>query len=76
MKPDPRDFHVDPGDKIELRKWPTIAKPFCETKIQYRKLLKEHIERLAYRLLDPANVSSVMRKPTAPPAALGTVSVV
>ena len=47
MKINARDFRVEPEKKVELRKWPTIVKPFCETKKQYRKLLEDHIERLA-----------------------------
>jgi PPK2 family polyphosphate:nucleotide phosphotransferase len=47
MKIDSKDFRVDPGDKIELRKWPTIVKPFCKSKKRYKKLLDEHVEELS-----------------------------
>jgi len=47
MKINASDFRVEPEKQVELRKWPTIVKPFCETKKQYRKLLEEHIERLS-----------------------------
>jgi len=47
MKIDSKDFRVDPGDKIELRKWPTIVKPFCKSKKRYKKLLDKHIEELS-----------------------------
>ena len=46
MKIDSKDFRVDPGDKINLRKWPTIVKPFCTSKKRYQKLLAEHVEEL------------------------------
>ena len=46
MKIDSKDFRVDPGDKIELREWPTIVKPFCKSKKKYQKLLAEHVEEL------------------------------
>ena len=47
MKIDSRDFRVNPGDKIELRKWPTIVKPYCKSKKRYQKLLDAHIEELS-----------------------------
>jgi PPK2 family polyphosphate:nucleotide phosphotransferase len=47
MKIDSKDFRVDPGDKIELRKWPTIVKPFCKSKKRYKKLLDAHVEELS-----------------------------
>jgi PPK2 family polyphosphate:nucleotide phosphotransferase len=46
MKIHSKDFRVDPGDKIELRNWPTIVKPFCKSKKRYQKLLAEHVEEL------------------------------
>jgi PPK2 family polyphosphate:nucleotide phosphotransferase len=47
MKIDAKDFRVDPGGKVELRKWPTIVKPFCKSKKRYKKLLDKHIEELS-----------------------------
>jgi PPK2 family polyphosphate:nucleotide phosphotransferase len=47
MKIDSKDFRVRPGKKVELRKWPTIVKPFCESKKAYQKLLGEHVEKLS-----------------------------
>jgi PPK2 family polyphosphate:nucleotide phosphotransferase len=47
MKIDSKDFRVRPGKKVELRKWPTIVKPFCESKKQYQELLEKHIEELS-----------------------------
>ena len=47
MKINSNDFRVDPGGKIELRKWPTIVKPYCKSKKRYQKLLNAHIEELS-----------------------------
>ena len=47
MKIDSKDFLVRPGKKVELRKWPTIVKPFCESKEQYQELLEKHVEKLS-----------------------------
>jgi len=47
MKTDSKDFRVRPGEKIKLGEWPTIVKPFCESKKQYQKLLGERVEELS-----------------------------
>ncbi len=47
MKIDSKDFLVRPGKKVELRKWPTIVKPFCKSKEQYQELLQKHVEELS-----------------------------
>jgi PPK2 family polyphosphate:nucleotide phosphotransferase len=47
MKIDSNDFRVDPGGKIELRKWPTVVKPYCKSKKRYQKLLHAHVEELS-----------------------------
>ena len=47
MKIDSKDFRLDPGDKIELGKWPTHLKPICKSKKKYQKLLAEHVEQLS-----------------------------
>ena len=46
MKINSKDYRVR-GKKVNLKKWPTIIKPFCKSKKQYRKLLEEHIEKLS-----------------------------
>jgi Polyphosphate kinase 2 (PPK2) len=46
MKINSKDFRVR-GKKVNLKKWPTIIKPFCKSKKQYRKLLEEHVEKLS-----------------------------
>jgi PPK2 family polyphosphate:nucleotide phosphotransferase len=47
MKIDSKDFRVRPGQKVTLREWPTVVKPFRKSKKQYQKLLGEHIEELS-----------------------------
>jgi PPK2 family polyphosphate:nucleotide phosphotransferase len=47
MKIKSKDFCVQPGEKIELKEWPTIVKPFFKSKKGYKKLLKEHVEELS-----------------------------
>jgi PPK2 family polyphosphate:nucleotide phosphotransferase len=47
MKIDSKDFLVRPGQKVTLREWPTVVKPFRKSKKQYQKLLGEHIEELS-----------------------------
>jgi PPK2 family polyphosphate:nucleotide phosphotransferase len=42
-----KDFRVRPGTRIRLAEWPTIVKPFCKSKKQYRKLLEEHVAELS-----------------------------
>jgi hypothetical protein len=42
-----KDFRVQPGEKVELRKWPTTVKPFYESKKHYRELLVEHVQKLS-----------------------------
>ena len=36
-----------PGEKIKLVDWPTLVKPFCKSKEQYKKLLAEHVGELS-----------------------------
>jgi PPK2 family polyphosphate:nucleotide phosphotransferase len=47
MKINSKDFRVPPGEKIKLKKWPTIVKPVCKSKKRYQKLLEKHIEELS-----------------------------
>jgi PPK2 family polyphosphate:nucleotide phosphotransferase len=47
MKIDAKDFRVSPGKKINLAKWPTIVKPFCNSKEEYQALLASHVEKLS-----------------------------
>ena len=47
MKINSKDFRVRPGEKVDLRKWPTIVKPFYKSKKRYQKLLEKHVEELS-----------------------------
>src|SRR6202142_1202101 len=47
MKIHSKDFRVRPGEKVDLRKWPTIVKPFYKSKKRYQKLLEKHVEELS-----------------------------
>jgi PPK2 family polyphosphate:nucleotide phosphotransferase len=47
MKINSKDFRVRPGEKVQLREWPTIVKPFCTSKKEYQKLLGEHGQELS-----------------------------
>jgi len=47
MKIKSKDFRVHPGEKVNLKDWPTIVKPYCKSKKQYQKLLVEHVEELS-----------------------------
>ena len=47
MKINSKDFRVRPREKVKLRKWPSIVKPFYSSKKQYQKLLEEHVKKLS-----------------------------
>ncbi len=47
MRVHSKDFRVRTGKKVNLKKWPTIMKPFCKTKEQYQTLLEKHIAELS-----------------------------
>src|ERR1035437_4411570 len=47
MRVHSKDFRVRTGKKVNLKKWPTIVKPFCKTKEQYQTLLEKHIAELS-----------------------------
>jgi PPK2 family polyphosphate:nucleotide phosphotransferase len=47
MKINPKEFRVQEGEKVDLRKWPTIVKPICKSKKRYQELLQEHIKALS-----------------------------
>jgi PPK2 family polyphosphate:nucleotide phosphotransferase len=47
MKINSRNFRMRPGAKVQLTEWPTIVKPFCKSKKEYRELLREHVEELS-----------------------------
>ena len=47
MKINLKDFRVRSGEKVKLREWPTIVKPFCKSKKGYQKHLGEHVAELS-----------------------------
>ena len=47
MKVSSTDFRVQQGDRVNLDKWPTAVEPIYESKKQYQKLLKKHVEELS-----------------------------
>ncbi|MGA8871969.1 MAG: hypothetical protein WB460_12565 [Candidatus Acidiferrales bacterium] len=47
MKINSKDFRVGPEEKVKLKEWPTLIKPFCKSKKRYQKLLEKHIEELS-----------------------------
>jgi PPK2 family polyphosphate:nucleotide phosphotransferase len=47
MKINSKDFRVRPGEKVKLKEWPTLIKPFCKSKKRYQKLLEKHVEELS-----------------------------
>jgi PPK2 family polyphosphate:nucleotide phosphotransferase len=47
MKIDSKDFRVREGDKVDLKKWPTIVGPVYKSKEQYQKLLEDHVTNLS-----------------------------
>jgi len=47
MKINSKDFRVRPGEKVKLKEWPTMVKPFCKLKKRYQKLLGKHVEEMS-----------------------------
>lgn len=47
MKIDPKDFRIPPEKKVDLKEWPTVVKPFYNSKKQYQKLLEKHVAELS-----------------------------
>ena len=47
MKIDSKDFRVAPGKKVKLNEWPTVVKPYCESKEHYQELLAQHVSELS-----------------------------
>ena len=43
----PKDFHIPPGKKVDLKKWPTRIKPVCNSNEECRVLLAENISNLS-----------------------------
>jgi len=47
MKINSKDFRVLEGDKVKLKKWPTLVKPVYQSKEQYQELLGEQVAELS-----------------------------
>ncbi|MGA8051360.1 MAG: ADP-polyphosphate phosphotransferase [Burkholderiales bacterium] len=47
MKIDSGAFRVPARAKVNLKKWPTIVKPFFKSTKQYKELLQQHVEELS-----------------------------
>jgi PPK2 family polyphosphate:nucleotide phosphotransferase len=42
-----KDFRVNPGEPVDLGKWPTLVAPYCKSKGSYKKLLEKHVGQLS-----------------------------
>jgi len=47
MSIEPKDFQVAEDLKVDLKKWPTLVKPFYKSEEQYRELLAVHVKELS-----------------------------
>jgi PPK2 family polyphosphate:nucleotide phosphotransferase len=47
MKIKCNEFRVPPDKEVNLKKWPTVVKPFYKTKRDYQKQLQQHVEQLS-----------------------------
>jgi PPK2 family polyphosphate:nucleotide phosphotransferase len=47
MTIDSKAYHVPPGKKLDLSKWPTVATALTKSKKDYQKLLQEHVKDLS-----------------------------
>ncbi len=47
MKIKSKDYQVQEGDKVNLKKWPTRVEPAYKSKKDYRKKLKKQVEELS-----------------------------
>jgi len=47
MKIKSTDYQVKEGDKVSLKKWPTLVEPAYKSKKNYHKKLKEQVEELS-----------------------------
>jgi PPK2 family polyphosphate:nucleotide phosphotransferase len=62
MKIESKDFRVHKGKKIDLKKWPTDVKPYYDSKKQFKKMLREHVEAMSeiQKLLYASNRYAVL----------------
>src|SRR5262245_18391135 len=56
------DFRVREGEKVTLKKWPTLVTPIYKSKEQYKQLLEEHVNQLSalQQLLYASNSYAVL----------------
>jgi PPK2 family polyphosphate:nucleotide phosphotransferase len=47
MKINADDYRVKPEKKVNLDEWPTVEKPFCDSKKKYREMLAAHVGKLS-----------------------------
>jgi PPK2 family polyphosphate:nucleotide phosphotransferase len=47
MKINLNDFKVKAGEKVSLKKWPTLVKPLYKSKKGYKKHLKDYVDELS-----------------------------
>jgi PPK2 family polyphosphate:nucleotide phosphotransferase len=62
MKINSKDFRVEEGDEVNLRKWPTNVDPVYKSKEHYKRLLGEHVAQLSalQKLLYASNSYAVL----------------
>ena len=46
MKIHSKDFRVPHHKKVDIKQLPTVVKPFCDSKKEYKKLLEKHVAEL------------------------------
>jgi PPK2 family polyphosphate:nucleotide phosphotransferase len=47
MKIISKEYKADQGEKVNLRKWPTIVDPVYESREEYKKILENHVDQLS-----------------------------
>jgi len=47
MKINSKDYRVQQGEKVKLKKWPTLIKPVYHSKKQYKELLEAQVSELS-----------------------------
>jgi PPK2 family polyphosphate:nucleotide phosphotransferase len=47
MKIKSKDFCVQEGEQVDLKKWPTLVDPVYKSKKNYKKRLEEHVDELS-----------------------------
>jgi len=62
MKVNSKDFQVQEGEQVKLKKWPTLVKPVYKSKESYNKLLSEQVSELSdlQQLLYASNRHSLL----------------